>query len=212
MTKSKACNCNCKKNGNSHSNCSACQKALKKVKKLVKTIKQEFKKLPNTAGVASVTDTGTVTHLSNIASGSGSNARIGDAVTARYLFGRLSLRQHASSSASDVRIIIFVDKQQVGDGTPTVTNVLAAAEPDSFLNEATVNRFKILRDWYFNVNDAKSLAWLKKFNIKLNFQIRYNGTAATDIQKNGIYILCISDEPSNTPGLVWSIRLVYTDG
>ena len=47
--------------------------------------------------------------------------------------------------------------------------------------------------------------------MKLWTHIRYNGTADTDIQKGGLYILFISDQASDYPTCDYQTRLGYHD-
>lgn len=159
----------------------------------------------------SISNTGTVVHLTNITQGDGSAQRTGNSILLRTVFGRISACIHASATDTFIRCILFKDKQQVGDTLPLVTQVLRTNSYLAALNSNQAGRFIILKDFMLKLNSANNTNSFRKILRKLHQHVRYNGTANTDIQKSGVYILFISNEATNTPTLDYDLRVSYHD-
>lgn len=162
-------------------------------------------------GTSTPDTSGEVIHITNIAQGDDDNARTGRSVLLKSIFYRISATINASATNTFVRIILLKDNQQVGDSTPSVTSILASASYLSPLNVNSIGRYTVLKDHLFSLDAAKQDTKLIKIYKKLQMHVKYNGTASTDIQKNGIYILFISSEATNTPSLPYNVRLSYHD-
>lgn len=163
------------------------------------------------ASSGSITNSGTVLHLTDIAQGDNDAERTGKSIFVRNVFSRLAVEQHASATHTGIRMILFIDTQQVADTSPSVTNVLESTSILSSLNTETAGRFKVLKDWTFYVNDTSSTTRVIKYFKNLRHHVRYNGTAGTDQQKGALYLLYLSDEGTNQPTLYWNIKLGYHD-
>lgn len=117
------------------------------------------------------------------------------------------------------RYIVFWDKQCNG-AAPAVTDVLATAELNSFLNMDNVDRFQVIKDkivinnfgaisptplWYLNTV-------LMKCNYKCNVPIHYSSTtgAIAEIKSNNLCILLISERSTSIEyGFKWRVK--FTD-
>lgn len=170
----------------------------------------------DTTFTTSTFNTGTVTSLVPIAQGDGESDRTGLSVYVRSL----SLRGQISASSttqSTTRLILFRDKQQIADSTPSAANLLSSpAQVDSYLSRGTGGRFDILYDKSFVVsgNDAGRPQQWVNITIPMRSHVRYNGTATTDLQKNGLYLLHMSDRSDGSgtaPTLNLTTRVYYHD-
>lgn len=153
-----------------------------------------------------------VTHLSAVAQGDGDSARTGNSIFARSL----NIRGQAIFSAAGtdpqfMRVMVVLDQQQIADSPSTLGVVLENNGYNSHLNKASVGRFKVLYNKVIELDSVKNKSVPIDINIAMRHHIRYNGTASTDIQKGGLYIMAMSSEAVNGPKLVFDARLSYHD-
>lgn len=159
--------------------------------------------------------TGFVVPLMAVAQGDGDGARTGNSILAKSLQIRVSVaRAGANTSvANTVGMMIVRDNQQVADTSPTIAQVLESVDPRAFLNSDTVGRFSILKrktfDLDLNGNGGSVFNWYKTWQF--GHHIRYNGTAGTDIQREGLYLMVVGTEPTNAPSVNGFFRLSYHD-
>lgn len=198
---------------------------VKSLQRAVKALEPELKYYDISVGAADIPATGTVTHVTNIAQGDTAGTRTGNAICVKELSFNGYFQRNATDFGADAyyRIAIVVDKQQVADTAPTAAMIFsnAAVPTDGLPNVDNLERFRVL--WLSPVYDAwrmrldsdnlaagaptQSAVFSK--TMKLNLRVEYNGTALTDIQKNGIYVVYIS---STTVGdISANIRLGFTD-
>lgn len=188
---------------------SAAWRGVRYIKGLVNSEKYHF----DTAfSAASIPSAGNVTHLTALAQGDTNATRTGNSVLLKDCYMHLFLAINtAIVSQSRVRMILFFDKQQVSDTAPAVTDVLAAASTESMLNLNASGRFKVVysREFILRANQNGSLV-VHKF-LKFNTHVRFNGTAGTDIQRNGLYVLFIGSEGTYQPSVTGTFRIGYHD-
>lgn len=158
-----------------------------------------------------VNSSGTIIPLSGIAQGDGDSARTGNSILIRKMLLRMQFYQNAAAANTTFKVLLFMDKQQIGDTAPAVTDVLDSASTLSPLNSNTVGRFNVLGSWLFHTSTDRDTVVEKNFFKDLRTHIRYNGNLGTDIQKNGIYLLMISDQGTNIPTVYYNWRLSYHD-
>lgn len=190
------------------------RKAFRGVRYLKGLVNSEMLHLDTNFSAASVLGSGAVSHLTAIAQGDTSAGRTGNSLLLRSLSYRFKLEINSSvTSNTTVTMIIFQDTQQVGDTSPAATDVLAQANTYSLLSTLTAGRFKILKRKSYLLTPASGgrPAIEQKGFMKLYSHVRYNGTASTDIQKNGLYVLFISSESTNTPTVNGTFRIGYHD-
>lgn len=154
--------------------------------------------------------------LHQIEQGVDQDDRIGNKVTATGVYFRALIRvtEPADVAAQAAhRIIIFRDNQQVGDSDPTAAALLS--QPTTFplttpLLRQNFGRFQVLCDEVLLRNqgfptgngvasDYAQPFYFQKY-LKMNHEIRYNGGAATDINKGGIYVLILSAAVTGAAG------------
>ena len=155
-------------------------------------------------------NTGIVVPLVLIAQGDGTSARTGNSILAKSLLMRMRLRLHSSATTTIVRYLLVRDRQQVADTDPTISDLLVSADVDSPNNTNTGGRFKILLNRTVALHSARPL-YHKEFFAKMMVHIKWNGSTIYDIQKNGIYLVVISDQATNYPVLDLYSRLSYHD-
>lgn len=162
-------------------------------------------------GSTTSSSTGTMTLLNGMAQGDTSSQRTGNSILMRNVHLRLVFTQNPTAVSTIYRVMLILDTQQIGDTNPSVTDVLESASPLSPLATGTSGRFKVLKSWFFTTDDDKSQTKIIQFYKDFRFHTRYNGTANTDIQKNGLYLLHLTDQATNTPTLNYSWKVGYHD-
>lgn len=151
-------------------------------------------------------------HLTAVAQGDGDSQRTGNSIFVRSLNVRGACQWNAAGAAvQNIRIMIVVDNQQISDTGVNTQAILTTQDPDSHLNPATVGRFQVLWSRKYGLWDVQRPEINFSKNFALRHHVRYNGTASTDIQKGGIYIVAVSDQASNGPIIAFNARLSYHD-
>lgn len=186
------------------------QKAWSGVQQIRKLINVESHRLDVSFGAA-VDNSGSTTHLSAIAIGDTSSTRTGSTVLCKELRVRIAFQKHASATNTVVRYMLVVDKQQVADTSPAVTAVLTTADVLSHLVSDNVGRFKILKDVTIDLDAAHVMRTYQYYLPLTDHHITYNGSASTDVNKNGVYQLVLSNEATNTPSVTSINRLEFYD-
>lgn len=189
------------------------KKAWWGVKKIKKLINVEFKNhdinIANTVTVAGVAHT-----LTGIAQGDTQGTRDGNSVLGQKLELKIQYNQDSEADTSIIRTIIVRDKQQQADTAPTLTEILdqdlttVLTRPYS---SESPKRFSILHDSMLTLNKETKTVAIKTIKLKCNQHVLFNGTAAGDIQKNGIYLFFLTNEDTNEPTVLGMSRLTYTD-
>lgn len=189
---------------------------------------RELKYREKTA-TANLSIVGRVDPLTEIAEGSTSLTRDGLKIKPHSLLLNYRLQhssdENAASQSNDpkpqcVRVMVVVDRQQLGDASPSASTVLGAVSDFylSGLNRLTaVNRFSVIYDKRHILNWNNLAVGVSKY-IDLTKKVKmvgYNGTATTDIQKNGIYVIagCAEDAGTSYNNPVYDLmaRLRYSD-
>lgn len=191
----------------------AAKYAWQGVKYLTGLVNSEMYKFDSQQSGQPATSSGSVIHLTAIAQGDGDGARTGNSIMVRSvnIKGNLIFNTGASKLFQPVRLIVFQDSQQVGDTYPTTTQLLENATTYSHLNSDTVGRFKILHNKVYNLNTGANAGIVYQINLPMQSHVRYNGTAGTDIQKGGLYLLWMSNETVNYPTIDYEARVSYHD-
>lgn len=157
---------------------------------------------------------GAITLLSGIATGDDDGARTGNSILARSLYLNFSSTINASATTTLVRLIVFMDKMNTGTA-PTVADILSTPgngyAPLCPLNVDHTSRYKVLMDkkLTLSINGSRIARTIKY--VPLMTHIKYTGVNATDVYKNNIYVLYITDQLANTPLVNLCSRLGYHD-
>ena len=188
----------------------AAEAALKGVKYLKGMINSEMNVHDVSFGTA-LTSTAVITPLAEMAQGDTELLRTGISILSRRLEIRATFSQHTSATISHVRILVVRDKQQVADADPVIGNILKASTVQSQFAHLDKGRFTILKDNVFSLYDVSKTGHTINWSFPMEKHIRYNGAAAGDIQKNGLYLVTLSSEATNGVAVALQTRLFYHD-
>jgi len=159
-----------------------------------------------------------ITPLHSIAQGDATSDRNGNSILVRSLYMRGFLQVNPAVALNTrVSLALVQDTQQIGDTTPAISDIFNSDDPEAMLNTSNTNytagRFKIIWRKNFNltnVSASRPTIQLEKY-FKLYSHIKYNGPTATDIQKNGYYLVMLTSETTNFPIISFTTRLGYHD-
>ena len=187
------------------------QKALRGVQLLKKNLNVERLTLETSDNIAALgVNTNRIVHLNAIGQGDSRSGRTGNQVLMRDLEYFLYLFGAAGTVGNTVRVIVFMDKQQVADTSPAWNDVTEALVTYALPTAVNVGRFTILADHLFAMHSTANPNVILHKKININKNCIFNGTAGTDIQKNGLYMGVLSDVTGVT-GWQWNCRLSYND-
>lgn len=137
--------------------------------------------------------------------------RTGDKIVVQSLVFKFQATINASATSDRARVIIFADTENQ-NALPAVTDVLATAALNSFLNVGNHagSRFKILYDQTYQLNTAGAAGIFRTVRVPLkNWPVYYNTT--TGYGRNNIFFLEISDTPTNLATFAFSSEVRFTD-
>ena len=182
---------------------------VQSLKRLVNVEKHEY---INSSSSNVATSTALVLQCSNIAIGDTTNTRTGNSIKPLSL--QLKYQCYgipAQTLIEVIRIIVCIEKQQIPETTSYPAFYTPA--PWDFLNLLTYDkgRFSIIYDKTFNNNPLSNLYHDEDVTISLSGHITYNGSASTDIEKNGIHVFAIGNQSSNPSLLNVQTLLKFTD-
>ncbi len=157
-------------------------------------------------------------HETFIAEGTLQSERIGKQIVVKSFHLKATL---ASDPAGRVhtccRIAVVQDKQQIANTISTAGQVWeSGTDPQTFREKDHMGRFKIWWVRSFLLSNGGDMPQNAKVNINVNFprglKVRYTGSAATQIAKNGLYLMFISNADGGQPSqLGGHARLKYYD-
>lgn len=168
---------------------------------------------------------GAIHNLTPIAQGDDVNNRSGNHVRARSLLLNMDLKGNAQNPSNTVRALVFIDKQNTGSA-PAVSDVLQySSTPQGVIAPKNIDhlgRYEILMDRRFIFQNQVAYTAgtasvspegrkISSMYRKMFKNIKFTGPAATDIYAGAIYLLLISDVPSNDPVVTWASRVGYND-
>jgi len=195
----------------------------KKVSKLEHSEEVKYEDLYVTSTPAS---TGALYHCTGVAQGDNFNERVGEQITVKRAEVRFELNQIPSIVTSQVRLIMFWDKQCNGVGPTTfastslaeglLDNTVITTTILSPYNVRTKNRYKILYDKCFKVEPVDATVNMKqeyKFALPLSsaiIQFIDSGFSAASISSRGLFMLLYSSSTS-IASVRLGLRLFYTD-
>ena len=169
----------------------------------------------HTITVSSTVAQNQITQLNAIAQGDTAVTRTGNSILMRNLIlnGYVEINP---SVTGDTRMMValVLDKQQVSDTSPIISDIFQYdTNPVTLLNLNNSGRFSILYRKQFSLSPASGGSNVRQLKIFKNMRLhaRFNGTASTDIQKNGLYLVVISSEATNTPSWSFQSRIGYHD-
>lgn len=172
---------------------------------------------------AEVDWTGRLHACHEIKQGDSTQERTGTEIQAHSVAWNITARNDGSPGAQSITVMLVRDMQQVKSTHPAISDILnpstvgTLAAPNSLLNIHSRGRFKVLYRRQYTLADqtgadSSSFHIIKGYK-RLSFPLRYNGSGSTNIDKNGLYMLFISDgDPAaDSVYIVGSIRFYFTD-
>ena len=174
-----------------------------------KLMKPETKYADSFNAVASVPNTGTIYHLTDIDQGDTEKTRTGNDITLLTLLIRFQIIAHSSSNATQFRMIIV---QSQKSGTPTVTEILNSVDPLSAKQRDSPFRTRTLYDKLYSLDDAWHNSPVGKIFIKIRKKrCSYLDNAGSNPQAGNLFLLVLADEATNTPTMEWIGRVTFYD-
>lgn len=192
-------------------------KAFEGVKYLKGLINSELK-FVDISPTLTFTPGGNVSLLTQTAEGTDEGQRNGRSILAKNM--KIDCQLVNNSSASNgtfVRMIYFHDR--VTEGTTATTSellqnagsIISPLNHDHFGPSA---RFRLIRDYRTTLNPSGTSNKVHTVRVPLKgHHIKYQGTGSTisDCLSGHIFVLCMSDQSSNTPGYLFNSRLQFYD-
>ena len=155
--------------------------------------------------------------MHSIAIGSDQGQRNGNSVLMRKVVNSIVVTKNSSATTTNMKFLLVKDLQQAVDTYPLTSDILepsflaTALAPRAPLNKGTVGRFTILASRVITLDASRPIRNLS-LTRSMRHHVRYNGPSATDIQKGGMYLLMISDQPIATaPVVQLATRIMYHD-
>lgn len=182
------------------------KKALSLAKKAIRLPELKWSAVVG-AAPTSVAGAGSNIHVINQTVGNTNNERIGDQICPTSINFRMTVKLGAAATDTLVRMIVY----RWFSGAPAgVTSVLQTASYQSFTAEDTHKNFQILKDQMITLNSANVPERFLSFKIPYKHKIQFPG-GATQANKNGIWVIFISDEAVQTPTISYDARLYFRD-
>lgn len=184
-----------------------------KVKNIISELNVEHKYYDTLQSGVSMLNTGTVVSLCDVAQGATVLNRNGNSIKTKSLLTRLSISLNAAVPTNAIcRVIFLRDNQQVVATNPVVATVLQTSDPYSPLNDQYTGRYTILSDksYQLNIVAKPQINIVKQFH-KMDTHLAWSSSAATDIEKHGIYCLFLSNLGANQPTMTMRSRLRFVD-
>lgn len=153
--------------------------------------------------------------LSNIAQGDDYNMRNGRSILLKALSLRMTVSRGATAAATQMDHIgwaIIMDTRP-DEGTSTWGSVFDGLTPWSHVDTQTHSgRFVILARGQLTLDGTHQQANITRYINLKGIHSKFDGTAATDYDKNTLFLIGLSDATtSNEPVTAGEIRVTYYD-
>lgn len=165
----------------------------------------------------SAVQTPTITHVSGIAQGTDISGRIGDSIKIQHLTlrGRIAVNA-AVTTWSSYRLLLLRDMSCSGVA-PSATDIFQAVATTvttrSCINYINRQRFGLLLDEYGTVDPGSNKCDTFLFDIPLDKHVFYKGSTNTvsDADRGSLFLVAVSDEPTNGVDIKAYLSFTYTD-
>lgn len=197
---------------------------VKALQTFVNKLKPEIKYVDiDLAQTNIVAATGSATHITGIAQGDTQSTRTGNSVNVLNIKCNVRITRGGATAGvnAGVRFAIVQDKEHVGDTQPTANAVFETVSAFDVLPDlANLERFRILYlspymdgDMMVLGTDDGPATRTNVLNIykSVNIKVSFNGTAATDMEKNNLYFITMSTDLGDTLDITGTARVGYTD-
>jgi len=209
------------------SNAGTLTQQVKSLQRIVRQLQPELKAFDLTLGASNISvANGAVDHITQIAQGDGQNQRTGNLITVRKLDIGIKIDRSTAytftAGNAKFRWAVVVDKEQVTDTSPVALSAFEyPSAPHTDLPQVLNNeRFR-----YLYVSPCYDLAQMAitsltaipqipahvKFHWEGEVKVGYNGSLGSDIEKNGIYVVYMTEGTANELDTTGYVRVQYTD-
>lgn len=185
------------------------------LKSLINTEKK-FIDTPSAGATLPTNTNGTLILLNALSQGTAYNQRTGISIKIASIEVEGFCTLNASATTDFIRVSLIQDKQPNGSSANygNVYDLATAVAPLSFRNQATVDRFVVLKNWKIDL-DTNGRALVKfKCYLKLNEHTKYNaGNAGTiaDIATNAFYLTFAGNLSANFSTINYNCRIRFID-
>ncbi len=187
------------------------KKALRKVNKVQKAIRNEKKMKDTTITTLVPIIAGVVTHLTSVDQGDTIITRDGLNVKVFFFELRYHLIKHATPTSTRFRILIVRDTRQVESVFPSYLAVMLEVAPISAYSRVNPGRFMVLYNKVVTLR-TNFIAFTTSFTKKVNIPVAWVGAGGPSITKNGLYMLIVSDATAGQePTFKFTFRLRFND-
>lgn len=184
-------------------------KRVKKIEKKLSRVEKKFfdySQVNQSPGASAV-----IYPISQVVQNDGYNQRTGNDITAVSLFVRLNAIKDAIPSATAFRVIIVADRE-CRAATPAASDVLEDANNYlSPINHVNGKRFKVILDKVYALTASQNMVIYKRFIKLRDMLIRFQDQFGTTPRENSLFLLLVSDNTPNPPGVDFYTRLRFTD-
>lgn len=164
-----------------------------------------------------LTSTADIANLNGVAEGTDVSERVGLKMRQKWM--RFNFRAISTSTAQSLnRILIIRDKRQDSDTVPAIGEILEnSTDPLSFITDNAPKRYQILYDKMFLLSgtsagtDEVPTESLFRTSFKSDFDVEFNGSAATDYERNGVYMVMLSDQATTRSSVTYRGCITYRD-
>lgn len=188
--------------------------AYEGVQRLKRLINVEIKHYELATATTAIPIGGSIYNLSAITQGDTSRTRDGSSIKPQYFQLRGTLQSNGlQNSTSRVRVILFRGIMENGVA-PVVSDLLREGNIDSLSNMSEKNRFTVLSDRIYSMQPViTGSIVLSSLNLNKTLQkhIKYTEISSAAIENGGVYLLVISDQPTNEPYINMYSRVTFTD-
>lgn len=154
--------------------------------------------------------------LNAIAQGDGYNQRNGQSVINKSVTINYALTMNSVAVFTSIKIALVMDKKPDVTALTTAATVYGAAS--NYLSqvdkEENGDRYVILKSEIINLDSAYRRTYFNKWHVDLTeTHTLWDGTtgAIADFEKNALFIVAVSDQPTNLPVLDVNARFRYFD-
>jgi len=187
---------------------------LNEIRKLINI---ETKIIQTTGTALTAGWAGAIYPISYIAQGTDYvNNRVGDSIKLQRVEGRMSFLKNASSTATNVRVMLIRDLDNVG-AVPTITKIVdtvgSALAPLTPINYLYKEHYSVLYDELFTLNASGDNSHVVEFDMAHEGHIRYLDNTANPSGggKGSMFLLVLPDDNVNQVSLAFFTRLYFTD-
>lgn len=187
------------------------QKALALAQKVHRVINSEHHRKLAVYN-STVPAAGQVLNICDPAQGDTFNDRTGISIKPLRVSGRLYLTINAVATASVVRLILFRGKNE-NRVSYAVSDILHTASGLTWQNPKDYQerfRSKVLYDRTYNLDKNGRDSIMLNWNFKLFGHIQFGNNDIT-VENGGLYLLMITNEPTNLPTLQYTLQTTFID-